>query len=444
MLTKIEKALRYARLHGWRQFIREVRRRLTGKIHEATPAVVRDLLVQRRLRHKIHEESAIDVRDFLMQRRLNCAPLQMFAVPRADSARVSLVTDSVNRGSLYGGVGTGIIMAALLAEARGARLRIITREPAIAAGLHELLELYGIAVSHDIEFACASAGSNSSEMDVFDEELFITTSWWTTAATLAAVDSRSIVYLLQEDERMFYAHGDNHLLCSQVLANRDIRFVINTRLLYDHLVGSGLSNIAARGVWFEPSFPHQVFHPVRREPGAKRKLAFYARGNAERNLFYFGVELVDAAITRGIIDLEQWDVMLLGRHIPELRFDDGRFSPQRHENVSWSAYAELAGQTDLALCLMYTPHPSYPPFDFAASGSVVVTNRFGNKQDLSGYSANILCGDLNLESMLETLERGLALALDLPRRNGNFESQRLGVDWTHSFAPVIAYLDGAP
>jgi hypothetical protein len=233
-------------------------------------------------------------------------------------------------------------------------------------------------------------------------------------------------------------------MCSQVLENKDIRFVVNTRLLYEHLLGTGLANIGERGVWFEPSFPPEVFHPGERLAGARPRLTFYARAhNADRNLFHFGIEIIETAITRGIIDLHQWDVVLVGRDIPDLRLDDGRYTPQRHENLSWTAYAELAGQTDLALCLMYTPHPSYPPFDFAASGAVVITNRFGNKQDLGAYSANILCGDLDLEAMLETLARGMALALDAPSRERNFSAQHLGVDWKQSLARVIDYIDGA-
>jgi hypothetical protein len=422
MLRLLEKAFRYLLIHGWRQFLREVFTRL---------------LRERQMR------VVVNARELVAQRWLNCAPLQTFAVPRDASGRVSLVTDSVNRGSLYGGVGTAIIMAALVAEARGARLRIITRERAVPTHLHALLDVYGISVSHDIEFAYAPLYSGSSEMDVFEDELFITTSWWTTTATLRSIGPECIVYLLQEDERMFYAHGDNHLMCSQVLGNKDIRFVINTRLLYEHLAGSGLSNIADRGVWFEPAFPPSVFRPRPRQAGGKRQFVFYARRDAARNLFHFGVEVIETAITRGIIDLRQWEVVFVGRDIPDLRLDDGAYSPVRHENLSWTAYAELAGQTDLALCLMYTPHPSYPPFDFAASGAVVVTNRFGNKQDLSAYSPNILCGDLDLEAMLQTLARGMALALDAPSRESNFGAQRLGTNWKDSFAPVIEYIGGA-
>ncbi|MDB5881688.1 MAG: uncharacterized protein JWP43_1566, partial [Ramlibacter sp.] len=132
MLNLIEKAIRYALLHGWRQFFREVFVRLTRRRQARVP---------------------INAREFVKEHRLKCAPLQMFEIPSDGSARVSLVTDSINRRQLYGGVGTAIIMAALLAEARGARLRIITRDRAMPADLHALLEAYGISVSKEIEFA---------------------------------------------------------------------------------------------------------------------------------------------------------------------------------------------------------------------------------------------------------------------------------------------------
>ena len=180
-----------------------------------------------------------------------------------------------------------------------------------------------------------------------------------------------------------------------------------------------------------------MFHPAPRQPQAKRKLVFYARPHNVRNLFYFGIELLEVALARGILDLDQWDIVLMGKDIPRLRFDQGRYSPVQMENLSWTEYAALARQTDLALCLMYTPHPSYPPFDMAASGAVVVTNRFGNKQDLSAYSANIICGDPELEAMLLALAQGLQLAVDEPARVANFRQNRLGQDWTASFADVV-------
>jgi O-antigen biosynthesis protein len=435
-LTTLHRARRYWKTHGTRQLLRESVARLVRKLLGPSYTVKSGLPVT-------DDHGWVNAAELARKQAQMCAPLRLFSVPASQPARLSVVTDSINKGSLYGGVGTAIILAALLAQASGARLRIVTRtERAQPAGLQTVLDTYGITLAHDVEFAFAPFYDTAYEIDSFEQELFLTTSWWTTAATLATVRSGSIVYLLQEDERMFYPHGDEHLRCSRVLANSEVRFVLNTRLLFDHLVASGLTNIASRGIWFEPAFPHEVFHPRERPPGGKRTLMFYARPNNVRNLFFFGIEIIEAAIARGIIDLQEWDVVLVGKDIPRLRFDDGRYTPQAHENLSWTQYAELAGRADVALCLMYTPHPSYPPFDLAASGAVVVTNRFGLKQDLSGYSRNIICGDLDLACMLDAVAQAVRLARDTKQRTENYRTNRLSADWQESLAEVVRQIGG--
>lgn len=425
MIEAFEKAWRFQRTHGTRLMAREIAVRIKRRLFGYTPPPV-----------VIGPPQWVTASALV--RRSKPLPLNVFNVPAEPGSRVSIVTDSVNRGSLYGGVGTAVLLGALIANARGARLRIVTRtEKAEPQGVQTVLATYGIALARETEFAWAPADDATHEIDCLPGELFITTSWWTTAATLAAVPPSSILYLLQEDERMFYPWGDDRLRCEQVLAHPGIRFAINTRLLYDHLVGSGLGNIAERGTWFEPAFPREVFHPRPRPAQAKRTLAFYARPHNLRNLFHFGIELLEAAVARGVLDLSQWDIVLVGKDIPDVRFDEGACLPQRLQNLSWTEYADFAGRTDLALCLMYTPHPSYPPFDMAASGAVVVTNRYANKQDLSGYCANILCGELDIEAMLPTLAQGLALAADTPRRSANHQAAALQGRWSEALAPVV-------
>jgi len=447
MLNFLYRVRSFQRIHGTRRLLQEIVNRIRRRL-VAAPGAMPDATLPGEDKSWVNlafgdDHGWVNAREMAQKYIPSRAPLRLFLVPSGQPRRISLVTDSINKGSLYGGVGTSLIMAALVAQATQSRLRIITRtEPAQPAGLQIVLRTYGITLTHEVEFAYAPVADTSYEIDCFEGEQFITTSWWTTAATLASVRSQFVTYLLQEDERMFYAHGDEHMRCSQILGNTDIRFIINTRLLFDHLVASGLDNIATHGMWFEPSFPHAVFRPRDREAGQKRQLLFYARPHNVRNLFYFGIELLEAAIDRGIVKLDEWDIVLVGKDIPKLRFDNGRYSAKRLENLSWTEYAELAGNTDLALCLMYTPHPSYPPFDLAASGAVVVTNRFGNKQDLSGYSKNILCGDLQLESMLTTMASGVALAIDAAQRTSNFHSNLLGTDWKASFADVVQRFEG--
>jgi O-antigen biosynthesis protein len=366
-----------------------------------------------------------------------CTPLRVYSAPNDTLSRVSVVTDSINDGSLDGAVSTAIIMSALLAEARQARLRFITRtERAQPRNLENILSMYGINLPHEVEFEFAPFHDHKYEISVFDNEIFVTTSWWTTAAMMESVRHDAIVYLLQEDERKSYPYGDDHLRCAQLLHTRTIHFVINTRLLFGHFIGEGLTNVAERGVWFEPAFPKKIFYPRNRSNSQKQILIFYARPNNLCNLFYFGIELLELAVKRGIIDLAKWDIMLIGSHIPSVTFGNN-YVPEKRENLSWGEYAELLGKVDLGLCLMYTPHPSYPPLDLAASGAVAVTNRFGNKQDLHNYSPNIICGDLDLESMSTVLRKGIALSTNIAERTENYRFTTLGSDWRLAFSEVI-------
>jgi O-antigen biosynthesis protein len=434
MTDLIEKVLRFRRIHGTRNLIREIATRIGRRMGLRAGAPV----VSPAPQFRAEDTGWIGVRDLVTKRLPQRSALRLFTIPRPASPRVSIVTDSINRGSLYGGVGTAIIMACLIAQARGATVRVITRnERAQPSNLAEVLTTYGIELDGEVEFSYARFDDEKCEINAFDGELFITTSWWTTASTMASVPHESILYLLQEDERMFYPYGDDHLLCSQVLCNPRLRFAVNSKLLLDHLVASGLENVGRNGLAFEPAFPAEVFRRRAVPGGGRRTLAFYARPHNARNLFYFGLEVLEAAIVRGIVSLDDWDIVLLGKEIPRIRLDGGSYTPRRLENLSWSEYAAFAGTVDLGLCLMYTPHPSYPPFDMSASGAVVVTNTFANKQDLSSYCKNILCGDLELEAMLDTLQRGVQLAGDEVTRAENYRSHTLPSDWKQSLAPVL-------
>ena len=433
MIKLSRKAYVFWRLHGTMALIRRVRDRAIGNIQQpAGPFSV------------LPRQPAKSVAQLTQARFGALTPLPTYQLPPSAHRQVSLVTDSIGTGSLFGGVGTALIFATLLANKLGADLRIITRtERPQPDNVDHLLRVYGLELQGEIQFKFLPPSDLSQSIDFLETELFITTSWWTTAATLAGIPARLIIYLLQEDERMFYPFGDDRLRCETILRNRDIRFVINSRLLFDHLVSAGLPHLQERGWWFEPAFPAQVFHPRMAGKNSKRKFIFYARPNNLRNLFYLGIEVIEAAIEQRILDPEEWEIILAGKDIPDIVFGDGRV-PAKHENLSWSDYAELAGSIDLGLCLMYTPHPSYPPLDLVASGAVVVTNRFANKQDLNHYSPNLICADLERDALVVAIRQGVALAMDPLAREENSQNHGLCTDWNRSLAEILQHLSGTP
>lgn len=434
MIDRIYKVYCYWRIHGTASLRQLIFRKLGYKVQLPTEHQLLDLMPS--------NNRAITAAQISQTRFQAVTPLRTYFLPESQTRRVNIVTDSVSGGSLFGGVGTALIFAALLANKLNAQLRVVTRtERAKPENVDHLLSLYEIKLEQEIQFKFAAFYDQKYELDIVKGDLFITTSWWTTATTLPSVPNEDIIYLLQEDERMFYPFGDDRLRCEAILRNRDIRFLINTKLLFDHLVHDGFDNVASQGEWFEPAFPSQIFYPRPRDSGGKRKFFFYARPNNLRNLFYLGLDVIEHAITQQVLNLEHWDIYLVGKDIPTVTFNGG-YAPIKCENFSWSEYAELIGTVDLGLSLMYTPHPSYPPLDLVASGAVVVTNRFANKLDLSGYSENLICADLDRDALVTALRDGAALAMDSNEREKNYRNNGLLTDWKKALDEIIQQPSG--
>ena len=350
-------------------------------------------------------------------------------------SRLSMVTDSINAGSLFGGVATALIFTALLAKRTGRRLRIITRTQAPAAeNVATVFRAHGIEWTDNIEFAFADIHNDNSLIDVHPDEQFVTTSWWTTHSTRQSVADDRILYILQEDERMFYPFGDDYLACSETISDRRIRRVINSQLLHQHLTNDGV--IDERTPYFEPSFPKRIYFPKPAPTNEKRNFFFYARPHNARNLYHRGVEVIQTAVERGILDPKKWNIHFVGKDLTPLRIAGG-VEPILLQNLPWEEYAAYVRSVDLALTLMYTPHPSYPPLDVAACGGVAVTNSFGVKTDLHRYSRSIICTDSEVESLVEGLRLGIVQALDLEERKKALSESHLKRDWQESFALVF-------
>ncbi len=374
------------------------------------------------------------------QRWGQLAPLPVAHLPAA-APRVTVLTDSVGPSSLFGGVGTSIILAILLANRFGATLRLATRteqpDPSVVATLQEAA---GISLQGALETAYIPIGGDH-ELAVADDEIVMTTSWWTTRATLdSIVDRAQVLYLLQEDERMFYAFGDERLMCSETLGERGLTVVVNTQRLLDHLGSDdNYPHLADEAIALTPAFPGGVAREggaLPDRPQGKRRLFFYSRPENARNLFWRGGTVLARAVEQGLVDPDEWEFHLVGRRTPDLTLPRD-VKPLIVEGLNWLDYQALVHTMDAALVLMDTPHPSYPPLDLAAAGVPVLTNTHGSKQDLEDFSANILTAPPTVEGLLAGMERLIALSDDRARRASNVHHDRIERDWNTSLAPTV-------
>ncbi len=354
---------------------------------------------------------------------------------------INVVTDSLRAESMAGGVATTLIIATLFANAKQLPLRIITRTHlANPESYFSIIKLHGIDRPIKVEFYCDADRSLTGEKDfklgIREDDIFIATSWWSASAIDKTINGRNFFYIIQEVETYFYPRSDEHLLCSQIMKKQNIRFLVNSNLLFDYFKENE-PNIYHNGNCFEPAFPCCLKSKLKQKD--THTLFFYARPNHPRNLIAYGINILNRCIETGILDPDEWSIYCLGSDGVDLSFSNG-VKAINLGKLSWGEYVSFLQKVDLALSLMYTPHPSYPPFDVAASGGVVVTNKYLNKIELP-QSQNILLSSLDEEEFLATMDQGLSLAKNIDQRQQNFDNSTILTDWHESLDELIAKMD---
>ena len=323
-------------------------------------------------------------------------------------------------------------------------LRIITRtEPPVPKNFVTLLKNNNMEPFEDVEFYSDydrdQFGNKKYKLEVSPTDVFLATSWWSAAAIRKTTVRKRFYYIIQEVETFFYPHGEEHYLCSHLLEDDDIDYIINSRYLYDYFK-ENTPKITDNGVYFNPAFSSSMYH---RENFDKRdehyKLFFYARPNNPRNMYYYGLRLLDRAIERGIIDINHWTICFAGSELEHIGFSNG-VHVENMGLMEWKEYAEFLSTVDLTMSLMYTPHPSYPPYDAVCSGGVVITNRCLNKQEFPECD-NIIMADLEEEAFLEGLSRAVELAQDYPVRKKNYENSTVPRDWKETLQETFKFME---
>ncbi|MGX5711006.1 rhamnosyltransferase WsaF family glycosyltransferase [Brucella lupini] len=365
------------------------------------------------------------------------APLPIYK-DRSSEKTVTVLTDSVDRNSLFGGVATALIAGIFVANKLGARFRLATRtNPPDPAVLGTIMKAHNIQLDGAADFSHIP-WEGSNPLPVGDDDIMLTTSWWGTYSALGSMNAEKIIYILQEDERMFYPHDDSRLKCSETLSNPNISLLINTDLLYNHLKEGmePLASFSERAVSFQPAFPAFPKPDQIVRSDKKRNFFFYARPNHARNLYWRGLEVIDSAMRNGLFADNEWNINFVGQGIEPLSLP-GDVSPKIWSNLSWSDYANFVSKMDLGLSLMDTPHPSYPPLDLAASGAIVVTNQHGIKNSLEVWSKNIITAPADTLSLVDALRVGAERSKNLSERHANCMNDNIERNWEASLGMAI-------
>jgi len=170
-----------------------------------------------------------------------------------------------------------------------------------------------------------------------------------------------------------------------------------------------------------------------------RKLLFWARPEAHtaRNLFALCLAALRKACEHGFFPREAWELHAIGCNAyPDLDLP-GRQKLHFLGRLPLQAYTAALPTYDVGLVGMFSPHPSVPNFELAASGVPTVTTAFGNRPATSMTAAcpNLIVCDAGLESLVAALEQARARSFEAEERlsRAQFDWPR---SWRDSFSPA--------
>ncbi len=360
-------------------------------------------------------------------------------LPRLDrGATVNLLIPTVTKENSFAGVATALILSILVAKEFGYKLRIICTDQ-----FTESSSVKSVITNYRINFNLRNIKILNlthipRDLDIRPDDIFIATSWWT-AKILQQMPIERYVYLIQDYESLFYVEGDYTNLVDSTYKDKKSIKIFNTKILMDYFEKNSLLNKEKNVyTYFTPAFPKFILKSgpnLRSNNKQKKNLFFYARPSTPRNGFLTGIGSIYEIFNQGILDINKWNIYFAGEdNLPNFVINGKKVI--NLGKLPFDRYVKFLQTVNLGISLMTSPHPSYPPLEIAASGGVVVTNKFANKVDLGNrYSKNILMADFNLESVINTVRKYSNMSIKEIR--DNYKKNNFVQSWTESFNPVI-------
>ncbi|AOZ68097.1 glycosyl transferase family 1 [Rhodobacter xanthinilyticus] len=334
----------------------------------------------------------------------------------APAPSFTVLVPTLNPTEIFAGILTAIDIGVGLAE-RGYRVTFIATDLPISSQgasrsfvLRRLSPAAGLEVADRIALHC---GVQSETIPAHPGDLFLATAWWTAHVAQELIarhgfTARRFHYLIQDYEPNFYAWGPEY---ADAVASYALPFepIYNTSLLRDFMAEKGYRLGTQAPLCFHPAIEIARYatgaRPPRRGP---RRLALYGRPEVPRNMYAMAIEVLARFIEAENLGPEDIELISVGlRHAP-VSLPNG-LTLASHGKLPWEEYPGFLRGLDLGLSLMYSPHPSHPPIEMAASGVRVVTNSFGPK-DLSTLSPAIVSATPDADELTAALRRAWAMA----------------------------------
>lgn len=191
---------------------------------------------------------------------------------------------------------------------------------------------------------------------------------WTTAYLLLKYNQTSRkFYLMQDYEPSFYPAGNLYGVIEQTY-RFGFSCIGNTQG-----VGNKYRQYSDDITIFSPGVDQNMFYPDEQKSsvGQPARIVFYGRPSNPRNCFLLGIQTL-AAVKRKLG--KAVEIISVGEEWDPNDWDLEGIVENRGLLASMEEVAALYRSADIGLVFMITPHPSYQPFEYMASGCVTATN----------------------------------------------------------------------
>lgn len=371
------------------------------------------------------------------------------------NGRVNIMLPSTSAKHNSGGPNTAYTLAAELVK-NGVPLRIIAVTMTADSDSSEIRK--HIAKIGNISFQQTSciefldASDRNIPVQLGERDVFIATAWWTAQMVkyiLPLFREKKFVYLIQDFEPLIHNASTNYALALETYS-LDMLPIFNSGLLRDYFVQEKVGRFsdptfAAKSFCVEPAVDRTLYYPsTLRRHKRKKRLLFYTRPMAERNLLEIGIGAMMKVLAENRCDPNEWEFLstdtgISGQCRPVVLCEEPEvlLTPLDVRNIS--TWAEEMRSIDILLSLILSPHTSYPPLEAAACGALVVTNTWSVKSAdrLQQISPNILAGPANIEGIAEVLCNAMALCKEDKKIESSTAYSSSPATWEESWRPVL-------
>jgi hypothetical protein len=329
----------------------------------------------------------------------------------------------------YGGIATLLIVAASLAKKLDYDLRIAqTANYSKDNQVLKFLKSNGIDIAPS-RFSTVNLSNrtpyNYAYLPLHEDDVVVVSAWWDAHVASKLPLSKKYLYLIQDYEPIFYNNGDAQQFAESTYHNDNFIPLCNTKLMKDFFNAGKYKYIHENANYFEPAVGKENTANVKKN--GKKKMFLYGRPSVHRNMFFSALKAIDKAFSDERLNVQDWEIYCAGQgNVPNIRFQSG-ITIKNLGKMDLGDYYKFASSIDVTLSPMLAPHPNYPTLELASLGSMVVSTKYANKQDLGFYSPNIMMANPTIDSLADNI---IKAALTKPNiREANFKKNNISTNW---------------